>query len=848
MADCRPGREETVLSSDWRSAIVTSRRSISTEIRFVLFIADFNQIRKEQRGLTFVLLQISVAILGSSSSRIRVRFGSLLHDQFSHEGREGVLKTTSIPYQFRLNSFMSFITRGLIKFEEYEIDRARWRVSWRGEVVSLNRKTFDLLLYLVDNADRVVTKEELLRTLWPESFVEEGNLTQHIFLLRKALSRHDSGKKIIETIAGRGYHFAAVWTEELPASNETVITTSESITRITIEEEEEVESFDPTLPLPSTGSAEFYRAKNQALLRSASGRPVTLTILWTIGAAMTVALLASWLLMRQPRLRIVDAVRLTNDGVQKALLGSTNAVVSDGSRLIFVEKRDNQSVFADVSVDGGSVRSRPAPFADAAIADYSGVNHKLLIGSAWRTHDDRPILTESLQDMTLTRVGELTGHDASWSPDARRIAVAKGRYLYIADADGSNQRRVVSAAGIVYAPAWSPRGHTLRFSVNLGSTENQIWEVDENGGNLHQLFAGTPNADQVCCGAWSADGRDFYFIVEGIASSAIWVAPHDPALSLFHRPKAIQLTAGQSDFWQEPLPTPDGHALWAIGSLLRGELMTVDPTTRQIRSFLGGISAEGVSFSPDGSSIVYTGFPEGTLWRSRADGSEKQQLTKPPLVARFPQWSPDGRTIAFMGTQPGSVWRIYLMSSAGGDLHPMLEENSTQGVPNWSPDGKQIVFGRLLDFGNELDPNLTIELYDLDRHSHRTLPGSEGLWTPRWSPNGRFLSAVTEDNRTLRLFDNEKQQWTDLANEGVNDVIWSRDSRYLYFDTLFGAEPTLYRVPIETRKLERWADLRGFSRGGFYGPWLGITPDGSPLLLKDTSIEEIYRLDLQGPN
>lgn len=276
--------------------------------------------------------------------------------------------------------------------------------------------------------------------------------------------------------------------------------------------------------------------------------------------------------------------------------------------------------------------------------------------------------------------------------------------------------------------------------------------------------------------------------------------------------------------------------------------MAVNPTTHQLQPFLGGVSAEGVSFSPDRSWIVYTAYPEGTLWISRADGSDKRQLSKSPLVARFPQWSPDGRSIAFMASQSGSPWRIYLIPAAGGKPHPMIEESATQGVPNWSPDGKQIAFGRLLDFGSERDPNLTIEFYDLDRHLHKTLHGSEGMWTPRWSPDGRFLCAVTQDNRTLRLYDMQTQQWADLASVGVNDVIWSRDSRYIYFDTYFGGDPALYRIPMDNRKLERWADLRGFPRGGFYGSWLGITPDGSPLLLKDTSIEEVYRLNLEISN
>jgi DNA-binding winged helix-turn-helix (wHTH) protein/tetratricopeptide (TPR) repeat protein len=140
---------------------------------------------------------------------------------------------------------MSFISNGLIAFEGYAIDRVQWQLSWRNEPMPLNRKTFDLLLYLVDHADRVVGKDELLRTLWPESFVEESNLTQQIFLLRKALSRHESGTKIIETVPGRGYRFAvptaSVETTQ-PAADRMVFSASESITRITLEEEEEVTS------------------------------------------------------------------------------------------------------------------------------------------------------------------------------------------------------------------------------------------------------------------------------------------------------------------------------------------------------------------------------------------------------------------------------------------------------------------------------------------------------------------------------------------------------------------------------------------------------------------------------
>jgi DNA-binding winged helix-turn-helix (wHTH) protein len=143
---------------------------------------------------------------------------------------------------------MSFIANDLVKFEEYEIHRARWQLSWRHEPLQLNRKTFDLLLYLIDHRERLVGKDELLQALWPEQFIEESNLTQHIFLLRKALSRHGSGTKIIETVPGRSYRFAVAVTTVIsgpkPTEDRLIFSASESIARIPLEEE--VETSDPT--------------------------------------------------------------------------------------------------------------------------------------------------------------------------------------------------------------------------------------------------------------------------------------------------------------------------------------------------------------------------------------------------------------------------------------------------------------------------------------------------------------------------------------------------------------------------------------------------------------------------
>jgi hypothetical protein len=106
---------------------------------------------------------------------------------------------------------------------------------------------------------------------------------------------------------------------------------------------------------------------------------------------------------------------------------------------------------------------------------------------------------------------------------------------------------------------------------------------------------------------------------------------------------------------------------------------------------------------------------------------------------------------------------------------------------------------------------------------------------------------VTEDNQTLRLYDMQKGLWSDLAHSNINDVVWSPDSKSLFFDTNLGSDPALYRVRLSDRKLELWATLKDLRRAGFFAPWLGMAPDGSPILLEDVSIQELYSIALNLP-
>src|SRR5881398_650148 len=145
---------------------------------------------------------------------------------------------------------------------------------------------------------------------------------------------------------------------------------------------------------------------------------------------------------------------------------------------------------------------------------------------------------------------------------------------------------------------------------------------------------------------------------------------------------------------------------------------------------------------------------------------------------------------------------------------------------------------------------IPIRILDLNSHQLSTVPGSKGLFSPRWSPDGHYLAALSGDSQKLMLYDFKTQKWAVWADEGhtVGFPNWSRDSRYVYFDWFFGKDQSYRRVKVGGNKSEELLSSKGLRRYfNWLGPWSGIAPDGTPLFVRDTSTQEIYALELQQP-
>ncbi len=116
--------------------------------------------------------------------------------------------------------------------------------------------------------------------------------------------------------------------------------------------------------------------------------------------------------------------------------------------------------------------------------------------------------------------------------------------------------------------------------------------------------------------------------------------------------------------------------------------------------------------------------------------------------------------------------------------------------------------------------------------------------SPRWSPDGRFIAVQSRlGSHNPRVYDFETKQWAELLVGPVDWPTWSKDSRSIYFLRSL-KEHGVIRVSIQTGKIERVADLKGFQNAGWIGLWMGLDPTDAPLFLRYVGSEDIYPLTL----
>jgi Tol biopolymer transport system component/DNA-binding winged helix-turn-helix (wHTH) protein len=510
-------------------------------------------------------------------------------------------------------------------------------------------------------------------------------------------------------------------------------------------------------------------------------------------------------------------------------------MVTDGTQLYFPECVSGRLQLGRVNVQ--AVESESTPVAtilhNPDLADISPDGNYLLVREVPRFVTDKSQFHAQPTDgRPAIRLGNLQGLDGTWSRDQKEIYFGVDEKIYVAESDGSNPRIFLDQLhGRPFWLRWSPNGKILRFSL-IQKHLNTIWEVTTDDKTPRQLRLEADGGDFWCCGNWDNTGNHYFYQsrVKGIFQ--IWRVDSSGKPVPFEQ---------QLEDYRGPTPARNGGVLFARSEAQRAELERYDPVSHAVQPLLSTISISTAALSPDGQWIAYTTFPAHGLYVARSDGNQRYPLTDPSIDAVLPAWSPNGARIAFMSRIRGR-WEVYIVSAQGGDAKPLFEsgQDETRDA-TWSRDSTQLLVG----YGPTIKGNsksMALYIVDVNSKIRNRVPGSEGLFSPRWSPDGRYIAALSDDATKLLVYDLDNPQigWRIVirdANLGYPN--WSNNSRALYVLDTTGKENTIKRVHLPDMKLETYVNLAGYQQPcTTFGTWIGIDGD-APLFIKDVSTRMI---------
>jgi len=545
-----------------------------------------------------------------------------------------------------------------------------------------------------------------------------------------------------------------------------------------------------------------------------------------------------------PPPRITGSTQITHDGQQKTFGGQvTTTVLTDGPRVFIQENVGGRFVIVQAASSGGDTVAIPTNFANVALDNISPDKSELLVGSFSGVEQEQTLWGLPVLGGTPRRLSDGAGVDGIWMPNGD-LLISHDKQLWVVAKGGGAARKFADAGSFSWWLRWSPDGKVLRFTRNEeAGSGNQQWEVSAEGKNMRSVLPGWQKHSSKVRGNWTPDGKYFVFTVFAGERGDLWTVREKGDWLHKVDPRPVQLTAGPLSF-EASQPSLDGDKIFAVGAQLRTELTRYDQKVGQFIPYLSGVSAVGVSFSPDREWVAYSNYPDGELWRSRIDGSEKLQLTASQGDSFFARWSPDGQQIAFISSRPGEPDQLCLVGKDGGTPR-VLYQSQNVARPSWRKDGGAILFQESLSGPEAAEA----KLLDLKSGQTSTIPGSKGLVIPVLSPDGHYVAADSADGKKLKLYDLETKTWQEFTPQsGVGFIEWSADSDYLYFDNGLSANPAIYRLRVAGKRVELVASLKDFRRLQWgHLPWLGVTPDGEPLVNREMGSQEVYALDFEAP-
>ena len=758
----------------------------------------------------------------------------------------------------------------LISFGPFQVDLDSGELRKFGTRIKLQSQPFRALVILLARPGEVVTREELQHEIWGTntSVDFERGLASAVNKLREALGDSAESPRFIETLARRGYRFIAPVSIEAPANVHAPRSASTEAKADALPSA----AAEPPEPKPGSATSPLLNPQPGPSLPSSSGLvpsgPVSVVpaaelipplapqtrrlpaIVLASGLGGLLLGVLAWVLP-WPAMQNVHAVRpprieqLTQASEVFAGLPSFEnlpTLVTDGPRVYASNLGSGRAQISAIELSDARTQpvSVPDEIGPVSIADLSPDGSRLLVRSRRSRESEQPLWIVPTSGSSALRAGDVLAHDATWMPDGRSVLFAAGDQLGVVQLNTGQATLLTRLSGRAFWPRWSRDGRFLRFTlVDPITHASNLWEFEVSSRHLKRLQFPELGDLALCCGSWAADGKTYVFEANSPHESNIWAATTGT------HPEVTELTNGPLRYLS-PLPSRDDQTVYFIGLEQPAGTRVYD---RKLQAFVPVpaylADAQRITFSRDGEWVAWTD-RDSRLWRARsADGSGRIQLTPNDMEVFLAQWSPDGTRLVLMARKPGETWQLFAVNAEGGVPRLLLADRRNLADPDWSPDGRRLVFGRQADMMGKEDGPRYLEYLDLGSGAVRKIEGSEDFFSPRWSPDGRWILALSLDQTRLVLYSVEQQSWKTLFRGGAADPVWSSDSRSFYFHAFAEPGSPIIRMSLQNDSSEAVADSTKIDTpAGANYFFSGVTPAGLPLIKPSIGGGNLYSVTI----
>lgn len=647
-------------------------------------------------------------------------------------------------------------------FDAFKLDRDKLMLYRDGQPLSLPPKAVETLSILAEHHGEIISKDELIEAVWTDAIVEESNLSQYLYLLRKTLGSHPDGKPYIETLRRRGYRFTADvrLLTEAPAP---VGTNGANSVR---KERRIVERHGNVLALVDWQESPQALAGGQPETANVPSPPQTRTWPWaiTIGLVSICLIVAAsaTLYMSRPGASAQEEVvleqnilRLTN-GVEVI-----DATISPDGKYFAYHEPVGKLYRMWLQQTGQSTRHEIVPASERmpAMKTFTPDGQHIYFAAGDPGYTELSLYRVPTFGGPVTKILHGLGSGVSFSPDGREMVFARidkdGVKYVIKSSDGGGDEKVLHSTTVGSgSAAWSPDGKWV--VISLPAKSDNIYPACYLAAVKPETGSRINFSDEVwdVCGRmeWAPDGRGLYMV--GTRKDESMTTRRDQLYYIsYPQGKSRKVTSEGSRHQHASLGVTRDGAVIAVPFNRSSQLWAMDPggdSRAAVQLTTGQTDGRsGIAPMADGRIAYISRIGESiNIWTMNSDGSDQKQITDNPFPIEELRSGGDGRYLVFSGYVKSPRAHLFRINNDGTGQMQLTSGDGREIDSSLSNDGKWITYDSAKSVGNRNELSLWKQQID---GGERVSLGRTDCGMPHFSPDDKYISCVSDQKDILIL-------------------------------------------------------------------------------------------------